>query len=109
MQVYSDPSRDDDDKYALPDVEVFQLTATEVAEMDEDSIHEFSRRHEFRLASMNRRVRDAMLDAMVDELGITGGWFYWYCLPGCMPDSEPHGPFDTAEEAKQAAIDENAD
>src|SRR5687767_2942702 len=27
------------------------------------------------------------------------GWFYWYCLPGCMPDSESFGPFETEEEA----------
>lgn len=23
--------------------------------------------------------------------GITGGWFYWYCRPGCMSDSDPVG------------------
>ena len=107
MQVYSDPSRESD-AYALPDVEVFQLTAEEIAEQDEDSIHEFMRRHEFRLASMNSRVRDAMIDAMIDELGITGGWFYWFCFPGCMPDSPPIGPYATAAEARQAAIDDNA-
>jgi hypothetical protein len=90
-------------------VEVFQLTAAEVAAMDEDTIHEFMQRPEFRLASMNSRDRERMLDAMVDELGITGGWFYWFCMPGCMPDSAPYGPFDSAEEARQAAIDECAD
>ena len=67
----------------------FPLTATEVAAMDEDLVHEYSKRHEFRLASMNSRDRDAMLDAIVEEEGVKGGWFYWYCFPGCMPDSEP--------------------
>jgi hypothetical protein len=104
VQVYSNPEREDD-TYALPDVEVFQLTATEVAEssMYEDEQHEFMQRSEFRLAAMNSRAREQMLDAMVAELGITGGWFYWYCLPGCMPDSEPFGPFASADEAKSAA------
>ena len=108
MQAYSDASRESD-AYALPDIEVFQLTAAEVAETMEDDMHEFMRRHEFRLASMNGRTREKMIDAMIDELGIEGGWFYWFCLPGCMPDSEPFGPFATAEEARQAAVDECAD
>jgi len=27
------------------------------------------------------------------------GWYYWACFPGCMPDGEPTGPFETEEEA----------
>lgn len=27
------------------------------------------------------------------------GWYYWFCLPGCLPDSEPIGPFATEAEA----------
>lgn len=27
------------------------------------------------------------------------GWYYWYCFPGCLPDSDPMGPFDTEAEA----------
>jgi hypothetical protein len=29
------------------------------------------------------------------------GWYVWSCFPGCMPDSEPDGPYKT----EQAAID----
>lgn len=97
-QHYSNPKRANDD-YSLPDIETFQLTATEVAERDEDLIYEYMKRHEFRLASMNSRVREQMLEAIVEEEGIEGGWFYWYCLPGCLPDSEPMGPFKTEDEA----------
>jgi len=25
------------------------------------------------------------------------GWYWWSCLPGCMPDSEANGPFETYE------------
>lgn len=32
-----------------------------------------------------------------DRLG--AGWYVWACLPGCLPDSEPSGPFESAEEA----------
>jgi hypothetical protein len=27
------------------------------------------------------------------------GWYYWFCFPGCMPDSDPIGPFTTEAEA----------
>lgn len=102
MQVYSNPARESD-PHALPDVEVFQLTAAEVAAMDEDTVYEYSKRHEFRLCHMNDRTRDAMIDTMIEELGITGGWFYQFCFPGCLPDSDPIGPFATADEARKAA------
>jgi hypothetical protein len=29
----------------------------------------------------------------------TEGYYYWYCFPGCLPDSEPIGPFDTEADA----------
>ena len=31
------------------------------------------------------------------------GWFFWFCLPGCMPDSSVFGPYDTEQEALDAA------
>ena len=104
-QFYSDPSREAD-PYALPDCEVFQLTAREVAEQMEDEIYEYSRRHEFRMAGFNSRDRNAMLDCMIEELGITGGWFYWFCFPGCMPEGPPMGPFETQQEAIESARDD---
>ena len=97
-QEYSDPEREDD-PYALPDIEVFQRTARECALDDEDVVCEFMKRREFRLAGMNSRDREAMIDAIIDEYGVRGGWFYWYCLPGCLPDGDPIGPFDSYAEA----------
>lgn len=23
------------------------------------------------------------------------GWYWWNCFPGCLPDSDPSGPFDS--------------
>ena len=93
--------------YTLPDIEVFQLTAREFAESDsnEELIHEYMKRHEFRLAAMNSRIREAMFDAMIEEEGIEGGWFWWSCLPGCLPDSSAFGPFKTHAEALADAMD----
>jgi hypothetical protein len=103
-QEYSNPKRAKD-PHALPDVEVFQLTAREVAEQDDERVHEYMKRHEFRLAGMNSRDRERMFDAMIEEEGITGGWFWWSCFPGCLPDSSPMGPFDSYAEALADAQD----
>jgi hypothetical protein len=31
------------------------------------------------------------------------GWFWWYCQPGCLPDSEAEGPFRSEEDALEDA------
>lgn len=69
-QAYSDPTREDDE-YALPDVEVFYMDAKECA------LHN------------GYQLTDAF----------TPGWYYWFCFPGCLPDSEPMGPFPTHAES----------
>lgn len=97
-QHYSDPSREAD-PHALPDIEVFELTAHEVAALDEDAVYEFGKIPRFRLHAMNSIVREAMLDTIVAEMEITGGWFWWACFPGCLPDGPPIGPFSCHAEA----------
>lgn len=32
------------------------------------------------------------------------GFYWWTCLPGCFPDSDAFGPFETEEEARQDAL-----
>lgn len=32
------------------------------------------------------------------------GFYWWTCSPGCLPDSEAFGPFETAEEAEEDVI-----
>lgn len=27
------------------------------------------------------------------------GWYWWPCFPGCLPDGDPVGPFETEREA----------
>ena len=96
MQAYSDPKRASD-PHALPDVEVFQLTAEEVAQSDEDLVYEAMKAYP--LATMNSRDRDKAIAWIVETYGITGGWYWQSCFPGCLPDSDPIGPFDTEAEA----------
>lgn len=40
-----------------------------------------------------------------DQITKGVGWFYWSCFPGCLPDSDPFGPF----ESERAAIDDADD
>ena len=37
------------------------------------------------------------------------GWYYWTCFPGCLPDSDAVGPFETEEEAQADAGEEVED
>lgn len=69
-QFYTNPKREND-KYALPDAEVFYVAGATT------SCHE---------------------DTWYSE----PGYYYHYCFPGCLPDSDPCGPFDS----EQAAIDD---
>lgn len=32
-------------------------------------------------------------------------WFYWTCMPGCLPESEAWGPYDSEREALLAAVE----
>lgn len=32
------------------------------------------------------------------------GWYWWPCMPGCLPDGEPTGPFRTSGAAYDDAM-----
>jgi hypothetical protein len=78
MQAYSDPSRESD-PHALPDVEVFEVWTDKSGK----------RHNEF------ETVQYWDDDPVMSE----DGWYYWSCFPGCLPDSDPIGPFNTEAEA----------
>jgi hypothetical protein len=40
-----------------------------------------------------------------DDEGMLAGWYYWYCFPGCLPDSGIFGPFATSDLAIKDAQD----
>ena len=107
-QFYSNPEREKD-TYAMPDCEVFQLTAIEAAEMDEDIIYDYMKLKEHRLAGMNSKAREKMLEAIVEDYGLKGGWYYQYCFPGCLPEGTAFGPYSSKDEAIHAAREDGAD
>jgi hypothetical protein len=68
---YSDPSRENE-RNALPDTEVFYADAGDL---------------------------DDCIDLDEDEDSSPAGWYVWACFPGCLPDSDPIGPYDSEAEA----------
>lgn len=85
-QHYSDPARSDD-AYSLPNVEVFYMDASDFETADDDTWQ------------ADRAQGDAPTNLQ--------GWYYWYCLPGCLPDSEPNGPYTTEQDAIDAAMEDS--
>ena len=70
-QVYTDPSRESD-RWSLPDAETFYVSAREARDYRKED----------------------------PDTSYTGpGWYVWACFPGCMPDSDPFGPYATEAEA----------
>jgi len=57
------------DPHALPDLEVFYCDASEAPQSEETE----------------------------EQRG--AGWYWWSCFPGCLPDGEAAGPFDSESEA----------
>jgi hypothetical protein len=37
----------------------------------------------------------------------TPGWYWWPCFPGCLPDADPTGPFDSYDEARDDSLTGN--
>lgn len=35
----------------------------------------------------------------------TAGWYWWPCQPGCLPDGDATGPFETSRDAYNDATD----
>jgi hypothetical protein len=43
---------------------------------------------------------DVRRSIVAEEFNITEpGWYWWACYPGCLPDGEAIGPFDTEADA----------
>lgn len=81
---HSDPKRETKPT-SLPNVEVFYVYAGTVG-YDEHG---------------NRVEVDERTAEFAPE-----GWYYWRSFPGCLPDGEPMGPYETEAEALAAAREE---
>ena len=88
-QHYSQPEREDDE-HALPDLEVFYRTQRAcIADGDIWNPEDCDQTNA-------ACYYNGSGDCQVHQLA---GWYYWYCFPGCLPDSDPVGPFKSEAEA----------
>ena len=71
-QFYTDPSREQE-QHALPNAEAFYVVDEVKGVYNGD-----------------------------DVIFAGSGWYWWACMPGCLPDGDPIGPFNT----EQLAIDD---
>ncbi len=76
MDFYTNPTREPD-PHVLPDAEVFYVDA-----------ESYNERHSIFWAIGKQTTNS-------DDPADYTGWYWWICFPGCLPDSDPNGPFDT--------------
>jgi hypothetical protein len=99
-QHYSDPSRENE-PYALPDVETFEARHGDCPFCTSTVVEDGCGQFHCENCADGRKAQ-----GVVPE-DITLGWFYWSCFPGCLPNSDPVGPFDTEAEALADAQSQN--
>ena len=89
-QHYSDPTRENEPT-SLPDLETFYVSLDDVL----DATFETWQGERLRESIVDSARRYSVRDCATD----LEGWYYWTCFPGCLPDSDPIGPFDSEQEA----------
>jgi len=106
-QAYSNPKREPD-PWALPDIEVWEDHISEV--YCRCGVCEVPRSHADALGP-SEPFRCPSCERPADSIKHTKrtGWFYWYCFPGCLPDSDCFGPYDSEEAALDAAREDVPD
>lgn len=86
-QHYSDPKRASEPT-ALPNVETFLAAVVACANCDNTN------------AVTDYPGTCACGATLTTEDRVSAdAWWWWSCFPGCLPDSEPIGPFDSEADA----------
>ena len=96
---YSDKSRESEE-HALPDVEVFYRTAAAILAEGKDTVW---------FEMLENHIKNNGNDGWghISACEEFEGWFYAFGFPGCLWDSDPIGPFDTYEQALEAAREDS--
>src|ERR1019366_3347501 len=94
-QHYSDKTHESD-PYSLPNVEVFQAVQADCPHCTTTNVGDgFT----FYCDSCSKGRKGYTADS--DQ--ITKGWYWQACFPGCLPDGDPNGPYETEQAAVDAA------
>jgi hypothetical protein len=102
-QHYSDPQREND-PHVLPDLEVFYFDPATVTPIVVALAHCERCGSEVTELSDGPHGDRTICTACAAE-DTPAGWYYWVCFPGCLPDGDPTGPFETEAEALADARD----
>jgi len=95
MQAYSDPAREAD-AYALPDLEVWKDRSF-VVDCPCCGSGEYPG---FPLSSRTGEADCPTCGVSAPGVSFPDkAYWYWFCFPGCLPDSDAVGPFDSEAEA----------
>lgn len=101
-QHYSDTKRETD-PYSLPNVETFKARYGDCPFCTATVVEDGSGQFHCEECSDGRKAQG------VTPAEVNRGWFYWFCFLGCLPDSDPIGPFVTEAEALADAREGNDD
>ena len=100
--------REDNYLWADPDTVLFELACDYICEDQEVMKKVLGKIREAKLEGydadmfLNEDDKDLWNEFQKAQKSLAG-WYYRPCLPGCMPDGDPTGPFATEEEAIKEA------
>ena len=88
----------------LAGIEIFEVTAKEFLEAGEETWVS-ARLAEAVKDTLTGDYDQAEVDPATEEAAKElAGFYWWSCQPGCLPDGEANGPFETREEAEEDVI-----
>ena len=59
--------------------------------------------HSFVNPETNEAYGSFLVEYVACDPYLEPGWYWYACWPGCIPDGEPNGPFDSSKDAMQDA------
>jgi hypothetical protein len=88
----------------LAGIEIFEVTADDFLNA-EAGTWQADRLAETVKDKLTGDYDQAEVDPVTEEAAIAlEGFYWWSCQPGCLPDGEANGPFETAEEAEEDVL-----
>jgi len=76
-----------------------EILAAAVASEGEDEVTRFQRS-----LAISNDLGDSPAGTIEEAAKGLAGFYWWTCSPGCLPDSEAVGPFETREEAEEDVL-----
>jgi hypothetical protein len=89
----------------LAGIEIFEVTAGDFLNAEAGSWQfEIIDTEVKRLNSEGFYGEDRIREIIEDTAKASAGFYWWSCQPGCLPDGEANGPFETSEEAEEDVL-----